>query len=107
MDEESSEQSLENLGKKIKTAQKREEERRKDPPAREAGATRVSVELMAGVAVGAGSGFFIDKWLGTLPIFFIICFFFGVAAGGLNIYKLAAGKDYKGFRKKTENQEKK
>lgn len=55
------------------------------------GATRVSIELMAGVAVGSFGGYYLDKWLETSPVFFIAGFFFGVAAGALNIYKLAAG----------------
>ncbi len=51
--------------------------------------THVSIEFAAGVLVGAGLGYWLDKWLDTQPVFFIICFFLGVAAGALNIYKLA------------------
>jgi F0F1-type ATP synthase assembly protein I len=39
------------------------------------------------VIVGSVAGYYIDKWLGTLPIFFIICFFLGVAGSALNIYR--------------------
>jgi len=40
-------------------------------------------------------GYHLDKWLDTTPIFFIIFFFLGVAAGALNIYKLAVGLEEK------------
>lgn len=58
------------------------------PPPKPANPTRISIELLAGVVVGAGIGYLIDHWLGTLPLFFLICFFLGVAGSGLNIYKI-------------------
>ena len=53
---------------------------------------RISVELFAGVLVGCTLGYYLDQWLDTKPVFFIICFFFGVAGSGLNIYKVARKK---------------
>lgn len=80
---------LQDLEERINKARKSNASDDSDGPKNNFGATRVSIELMSGVLVGSGLGFIIDKYLDTLPIFFIICFFFGVAAGGLNIYKLA------------------
>lgn len=49
----------------------------------------VSADLLSGVAVGSFIGYFLDKWLGTTPILFLICFFLGAIAGGYNIYRAA------------------
>ena len=84
--------SLEELDKKIKKAQ---HDLDGDPGENKpvVNPTRVSLELFSGVFVGSALGYFIDKWLGTMPIFLIILFFFGVAAGALNIYKLTKNFD--------------
>ncbi len=52
-------------------------------------AFRLSTELVAGIFVGGGIGLLIDKWLGTGPLFLLIFFFLGVAAGILNVFKTA------------------
>lgn len=85
------EHNLKDLGNRIKKAKDEYKEATADPQKSPAGATRISIELMAGIIVGTAFGFYLDKWLDTLPIFFIIGFFLGVAAGALNIYKLAVG----------------
>lgn len=54
---------------------------------------RLGVELVAGVAVGSTAGYFLDRWLGTMPLFFIICFFLGVAAGFKNLLRGIAEND--------------
>ena len=77
--------SLQDLDKSIKDAQKRASG--EDSGKSSGGALRTSVDLLAGVVVGSVAGFYIDKWLGTLPIFFIVCFFLGVAGSALNIYR--------------------
>jgi ATP synthase protein I len=81
--------SLEELDKRIKLVKARQN---KDSEKGGSGLnpTRVSLELFSGVVVGTGFGLFLDKWLETSPIFMITLFFFGVAAGALNIYKLTA-----------------
>lgn len=48
-------------------------------------AMRMGVELVAGVLVGAGAGYALDRAIGTLPLFLILCFFLGCGAGFLNM----------------------
>lgn len=50
---------------------------------------RVSVELLAGIGVGGLIGYSLDSLLGTKPILFVICMFFGIIGGGLNLYRMA------------------
>ncbi len=52
-------------------------------------AFRIGVELVAGLLVGGVIGWLLDTWLGTLPLFLILFFFLGSAAGILNVYRAA------------------
>ena len=79
---------LKSLDERIKDAKRLTEEHDTEPS--RPGSMRVGIELGAGICVGTVSGYYLDKFLDTLPVFFIIGFFFGVAAGALNIYKMAA-----------------
>ena len=56
-------------------------------------ALRLSIDMVAAVAVGTGMGWLLDRWLGTLPLFLIVFFFFGVAAGFLNVFRTARKMD--------------
>lgn len=56
-------------------------------------ATRMSIEMVVGTLVGAFIGYHIDGWLGTMPLFFIVCLLLGLAAGVYNIYKAATQFD--------------
>ena len=47
----------------------------------------VGIELVAGVFGGALIGYWLDRWLDTWPIFFLVMFFLGAAAGMLNAYR--------------------
>lgn len=78
--------SLDELDASIKKAKKALEEK-ENGGNNSSGMLRTSVDLLAGVLVGSFIGYQIDKWLDTLPIFFIICFFLGVAGSALNIYR--------------------
>jgi ATP synthase protein I len=67
-----------------------EDEGRKDrgpAPRASSFAMRVGIELVAGLVVGGGLGYFLDRWLGTSPFLLILFFFLGAAAGVLNIYR--------------------
>ncbi|HET6469479.1 MAG TPA: AtpZ/AtpI family protein [Geminicoccaceae bacterium] len=48
---------------------------------------QVGIELVAGVGFGALLGYGLDRWLGTSPLFLIVLFVLGAAAGTLNAYR--------------------
>ena len=49
----------------------------------------MSTELVSAVLVGTIIGFILDNWFGTKPILIIVFFFFGAAAGIVNVIKTA------------------
>jgi|TARA_B110000438_G_C15567456_1_gene543871 ATP synthase protein I len=52
-------------------------------------AMKISTEFVASVIVGTTIGFLFDSWFDTKPLLIILFFFMGVAAGILNVFKLA------------------
>jgi ATP synthase protein I len=50
---------------------------------------RLSSELVAGVLVGAGLGWLLDRWLGIAPWGLIVLLLLGFAAGVLNVMRSA------------------
>jgi ATP synthase protein I len=50
---------------------------------------RLSTELVAGVLLGAGLGWLIDRWLGTTPWGLMLLLLLGFAAGILNVMRAA------------------
>ena len=52
-------------------------------------AFRIGIELVAAIFVATFVGYYLDKWLGTKPIFIIILFMVGVAAGIFNVVRSA------------------
>lgn len=53
-------------------------------------AMRFATEFFASVVVGAGIGILLDRWLETSPLFLLLMFGFGVAAGvlgGIRAYR--------------------
>ena len=50
-------------------------------------AFRIGTELVAGIAVGLGIGWALDRWLGTGPWLMVVFFFLGSAAGILNVWR--------------------
>ncbi|MDP6785527.1 MAG: AtpZ/AtpI family protein [Rhodospirillales bacterium] len=54
-------------------------------------AMRIGTELIAALIVGVGIGLLLDHWLETGPLFLVVFFFLGAAAGILNVYRAASG----------------
>jgi ATP synthase protein I len=81
---------LEKLQREIDKAkpQKSNEEQRASSDAMNR-AMRMGVEFVSGIAVGSIIGYFLDRWLGTMPWFFVTCFFLGTAAGFKNMLRTA------------------
>ena len=52
-------------------------------------AFKISTELLAAVIVGTIIGFILDNWFDTKPLFILIFFFLGFAAGILNVVRTA------------------
>ena len=52
-------------------------------------AFKLGTELVAAVAVGTIIGFILDNWFDTKPLFILIFFFVGFAAGILNVVRTA------------------
>lgn len=55
-------------------------------------AGRVTVELVAGLVVGAAIGWGLDKVLGTTPLMMVIMFFLGAIAGMMNVWRSLTGR---------------
>ncbi|HEU5047028.1 MAG TPA: AtpZ/AtpI family protein [Rickettsiales bacterium] len=86
--------SLENLEKDIHRMREHLAPKPKAPPQGLALAFRTGLELVSGALVGGGCGYFLDKWLGTSPFLFILCFFLGCAGGFMTLYRtLGADKE--------------
>lgn len=93
----------EELDKQIKDARARQE-READPLAPKgantgntatAKAMRAASELVAALIVGGVLGYWLDTWLHTKPLFMILLFFAGFAAGFVNIYRAQTGQAFK------------
>ena len=53
---------------------------------------RVGTELLAGLIIGAGIGWTLDRWVNTTPLFLIIFFILGGVAGIYNLWRVLNGK---------------
>jgi ATP synthase protein I len=51
---------------------------------------RVVTELVAGIVVGGGLGYLLDRWLGTKPFLLILLLILGAAGGFWNIIRATA-----------------
>ena len=86
---------LHDLGRKLEDAQKRHAAGSKAPPPTQLGiAGRFATELVAALVVGGGLGWGVDWLLGrfglhTKPVFLIVFFVLGAAAGIRNVMRAA------------------
>jgi len=55
----------------------------------------VGTQLVVSIFMGFGIGYWLDKWLGTRPVFMLVFMLLGVVAGFLNIYR-TVGKGTRG-----------
>jgi ATP synthase protein I len=89
--------SFDELDARIREARAREDEQvgrgpgRREPSPGLALGMRLSVELVAGVAVGTGLGWVLDRWLGSTPWLMVLFLLLGGAAGVMNAYRAAKG----------------
>ncbi len=95
---------------RLRTAQARRAEREGGtaPGARGSGLSagfHVATELVVAMMVAVAIGWFLDEWLETRPLFLVIFFFLGAAAGALNVYRRArqivGGEDKDGENRET------
>jgi F0F1-type ATP synthase assembly protein I len=49
----------------------------------------VGISFVLAIVIGAWFGTVLDNWLGTSPWLFFLFFFFGLAAGIINVYRTA------------------
>jgi len=52
-------------------------------------ALKIATELVAGLLVGGGIGWFLDDWVGSRPLFFLLFLALGAAAGFINVFRSA------------------
>lgn len=110
-------QPPEDLGQKIKAAREKhgletspKDDRAKQGGSSSAAAMRVATDLVAALLVGGFLGYWLDEWLGTRPLFMILMFFIGAAAGFLNMYRSQTGQTFRigtGSIKKDSQNDKK
>lgn len=83
--------SLDDLGARIEKAQAQNDPRRWDKGSQGGygPAFQVAIEMVGSLVVSIGLGWLLDDWLATGPVFLVIFFFLGAAAGGLNVYRRA------------------
>jgi ATP synthase protein I len=104
-------EAIERLKERIDTIEDNQEKRqlknkRAELPAEAAALIgRIATEMVAGLMVGGFMGWMLDRLLGTTPLFMIVLFFLGAAAGMMNIWRMAKGHGLKVgyFDRKTDS----
>ncbi|HEY3638319.1 MAG TPA: AtpZ/AtpI family protein [Rhizomicrobium sp.] len=79
------------LGRKIDAARGADTKREPGAPTGSLGiAFRFATELVVAIGFCTGLGWLLDRWLHTAPIFIVIMFVLGAAAGIRNVMRAAA-----------------
>lgn len=60
----------------------------------------LGIELVVSVLIGVAGGYKLDQWLDVKPLFLILGFIVGAAAGFLNFFRLIASEKHKTQLKK-------
>lgn len=87
-----SSEKLREFNKRLRRAQDAIQEKEAPKPQQQTAmgvAFRIATELVVAVAVGVGMGWGLDSWLGTKPIFLLIFFLLGAAAGVMNVIRIS------------------
>jgi ATP synthase protein I len=89
-DDDPDEKRLAELGNRLQKARgNREVPQQQGPQSQLGAAFRLVADLLAGVIVGGGVGWALDRVLGTSPVLLIVMFLIGVAAGMRNLMRTA------------------
>lgn len=51
-------------------------------------ALRIGSDMIAGIAVGVGIGYGLDRWTGHMPLFLIVFTLLGFSAGMMNVWRV-------------------
>lgn len=85
----SDQNDIRNLQEKIQAAKKSSSPDAPNAPIPIGKIMKVVVEIVAAMAVGLGIGILADNYFETRPLFIIIFFLLGSAAGILNVFRVA------------------
>ena len=85
----SDQNDIRNLQEKIQAAKKSSSPNAPYTPKPIGKIMKVVVEIVAAMAVGLGIGILADNYFETRPLFIIIFFLLGSAAGILNVFRVA------------------
>ena len=104
---DSDRRTLDDLGKRLRGAQDREEARKaKKEPSGAGLGFRVATDIVAALVVGVLIGLGLDHALGTKPWMMVVFFILGAAAGVLNVYRLMEGYGYAaGYQRRRKPEE--
>ena len=80
---------IRSLNQRIKKAKENSNLTPNNPPSPMGKVLKVVVEIVAAMAVGVVIGMLLDNYFDTRPIFIIIFFLLGSAAGILNVFRVA------------------
>lgn len=99
MSEHEGPSGLDDLDTRIRAAREREMAETEVEPGRRTSSSgialgmRISIEFVAGVAVGVGIGWGLDHFFGTKPLLMVLFLLLGGGAGVMNAYRAAKGLD--------------
>jgi len=80
---------IKSLDQRIQKAKNNANPSKNPPPSPMGKVLKVVVEIVAAMAVGVAIGMLLDNYFDTRPIFIIIFFLLGSAAGILNVFRVA------------------